>query len=227
MQIAVVKDELKKVYEKIGEYELLGINEVNGRERRTFYSDGIVIFHKNYRDIGFSRTFADTIVPESFIDEVIVDNNTIMIRCGKVKYFIFLIKQKVHLTDTSLLPSTIHIDTLIDSSYFDAERIMVKHNVVRTPLDLKKLGILTLRQRTAIKRIIENELNGSQAEFQCCRVPAFSVEFHDNEYVICGHIYDYAEKHYLNRVELYKSSEDLNGINPYKAYLEYVDGFRR
>lgn len=227
MQIAVVNDELKEVYSKISEYELLGITEVSSKEKRVFYSDGIVVFHKNYRDIGFSKTFADTVVPECFVDKIITDDDVITINCGQVQYYVYLIKHKTHCIDTTLLPETIHIDTLINGLYFDANKISVKHNTIITPIDLKKLGKLSLKQKTAIKRIINNELGGSQNKFQCCRVPAFSVEFHNDEYTICGHVCDYAENQYLNKVVLYKSNEDFNNVNPYKTYVEYVNNFRK
>lgn len=226
MQIAVLEGELKKVYETLGKYELLSVDENNGTRTKTFYADGIIVFRKNYRDIGFSRTFADTIVTQSFIDNMIVDYNVVILQCGQVKYKIVPIKKNSGSQEKILLPDIIYIDTLINGMFFDTENIIVEHNMILTPINLKKLGKLSLKQKTAIKRIIENKLNGSQVEFQCCRVPAFSVEFKEDEYIIYGHIYDYATKCCLNKVELYKSSEDFNNINPYNDYLEYVNNFR-
>lgn len=227
MQTTAIKEELKKVFEGLNEYELLSIDEVNRSKKRTFYSDGIIVYHKNYYDIGFSRTFADTIVPECLINEICVNDNVVIIKCGFVKYSIVPLKRKMHLIEKVTLPDSIYIDTLINHLYFNVDRIIVRHNVVCTPLDLNKLGKMSLKQKTTIKRIIESKLDGSQVKYQCCRVPAFSVEFYDDEYIVCGHIYDYAKNYCLNRVELYKSSEDFNNINPYKEYVKYVDSFRR
>ena len=76
-----------------------------------------------------------------------------------------------------------------------------------------------------IKTLIDNILEGAAEKYQCCRVPAFSVEFEEDNYKINGHIYNIENGKYLNTVLLYDSKTDIKHINPYADFIGFAKNF--
>lgn len=217
---------LNNIYTYINNYDLLSvIAEDNNNNRKEFYISGIKVFRKDLTDIGFRCFCSDTVVPDDFVKsaEILVNGN-IIIKCGAVNYTLTPIKERGIKTKCHF--DEIVLDVFIDKNMIDRSNIRLNNKKVFLPVDYLKIGILSNFQETKIKMLIDNVFDGMAVKYQCCRVPAFSVEFmNDGEYIIHGHIYDIGNREYLNSVCLYSSKEDFNDIHPYKTFVEFAKEF--
>lgn len=224
MQV-INETELNSLYRFINQYDLIEICKMhNGVNEKKFCVDGIVTFRRNPLDIGFTRTFADTIIPEQYVSSVEREKE-IVIHCGEDDYALHLVHEKPEAQSTTLSDS-ISLDELMKTTYLDEANVQINESTVMIPVSLHKLGILTRRQSVQIKRLLNERLDGAQVKYQCCRVPAFSVCFSDDSYTVYAHIYDLASHTYLNRAIMYDSMEDFQKIEPYKEFVAYASSFR-
>lgn len=217
--------ELYSLYRFINQYDLIEVFKThNGVDEKKFCVDGIVMFRKNPLDVGFTRTFADTIIPEQYVSSVEREKE-IIIHCGEDAYALHLVHEKPE-TQPTTLSGCIGLDELMNTIYLDENHIQVNESTVMIPVSVYKLGTLTRRQSVQIKRLLNEKLDGAQVKYQCCRVPAFSVCFSDDAYKVYSHIYDLASHTYLNRAIMYDSMEDFQKIEPYKEFAAYASSFR-
>lgn len=224
MQV-INETELNSLYRFINRYDLIEVCKThNGVNEKKFCVDGIVTFRKNPLDIGFTRTFADTIIPEQYVSSVEREEE-IVIHCGEDAYALHLIHEKPEEQPTTL-SDCINLDELMNVMYLDETDVHVNESAVMIPIALYKLGILTRRQNVQIKKLLNEKLDGAQVKYQCCRVPAFSVRFSGDAYKVYAHIYDLASHTYLNRIVIYDSMEDFQKIEPYKDFVAYASSFR-
>lgn len=224
MQI-INETKLNSLYRFINQYDLIEVCKMhNGVNEKKFCVDGIITFRRNPLDVGFTRTFADTIIPEQYVSSVERDKE-IVIHCGEDAYALHLLHERVEMQPT-ILPECIEMETIMQTQYLDDKNVSVNESSVLIPIALYKLGILTRRQNVQIKKILNEKLDGAQIKYQCCRVPAFSVRFIEDSYKIYVHIYDLFSHTYLNCIEIYDSMEDFHKIEPYKDFVTYVRSFR-
>lgn len=214
----IEKEELNEIYEMLNDYELLRIEKRNGTHNETFYSDGIVTYNRNDYDIGFSRTFADDVVTEDFLTFAEMKDNTVVLHCGDASYEIFPVRKKSVETEDFSLFGTLNLDDFINAALIDEEYVSVENGRIYAPVSLYKMGNLTRKQKVSIKRVIDSILDGAQVRYQCCRVPAFSVEFDSSEIKLYVHIYDYANRRYINGRLIYDSENNLGRITSYHTY---------
>lgn len=217
---------LNTIYNYINNYDLITVieSDKNGKQSRVFYTTGIKIFRNNLQDIAFKRFCSVPVVLNNLVKNAeILHNGNVLIDCGELIYT--LIPQKEKVKKATCKTENFLIDIFIDKNMIDTAKITVKNKTVFVPVDYKKIGETTSLQEMKIKLLIDNILDGAAEKYQCCRVPAFSVEFYDNDYKINGHIYNIVNGEYLNTVLLYDSKEDINKINPYSDFMKFAKDF--
>ena len=195
-------EDFEAFYSRMDEYNLI---QVEKNDSLVFMISGIARF-RNPANIGFTRTFADTIVLPGSVASIDEDSNTIYYEDDK--YVLCPVREKP--TTVSSLPQKIGIETLLSKDYLSDDYIIASGNTVYAPISLSKLGVLTKAQNTSIKRTMEKYLDAAQIKYQYCRIPAFSIEYNENDYIIYGHIHSLENNKNLNKIMLYSSADDLN-----------------
>lgn len=215
---------LQEAYNYINYFEL-GIMSVyeRGTFKEQFTISGVHVFQNNLIDIGFTRTFADMIIPEQYVTDCqITDQGKVIISCGETEYCFKPEKSREGKKPCILDPKQTEIDTFMTYKYIDGDKIKTDKTKVYLPVSSYQVGTTNMKQETAIKKVIEKVLDGAQVKYQCCRVPAFSVEFNGDDFKIYGHIHDVFNEKPLNSVLLYDSEEDFTGVNPYDEFVRFA-----
>lgn len=216
---------LNTVYDYIKNYDLLSVKSTDKNNNiKEFFTTGIKIFRNDLTNIAFYRFCSVPIVPDDFVKFAeICQDGSIFINCGAINYTLTPLKERTE-KDTCK-HNKFYIDTFIDKNIIDISKVTTENKTVFLPVDFVKIGETTSLQEMKIKTLIDNILEGATEKYQCCRVPAFSVEFEDDYYKINGHIYNIENGEYLNTVLLYDSKTDIKHINPYANFIEFAKSF--
>ena len=216
---------LNTVYDYIKNYDLLSVKATDKNNNvKEFFTTGIKIFRNDLKNIAFNRFCSVPIIPDDFVKNAeIQEEGNILIDCGAVSYILTPLKERAE-KDTCK-HAKFYIDTFIDKNVIDVSKVITNNKTVFLPVDFVKIGETTSLQEMKIKTLIDNILEGAAEKHQCCRVPAFSVEFENGYYKINGHIYNIVTEEYLNTVLLYDSKEDFTHINPYADFTEFAKNF--
>lgn len=221
------KIEWNNLYQCLGGYYFQVIVSYNSEPCGSFYADGVKVFQKNIHNIAFTQTFADDILPDSFVTHIMKNSTEITIICGEIQYMIPIKSmRKKQNPNVMALPDRITIDTFMDEKYIDKEKVHVAFDEIFVPVDIGLLRNCTRKEKVQIIRILEDILNGKQQSMQYCRLIGFSIRFVGEGYIIFAHIYDIIHSTYNNRIELFNSEDDLNNIQPYTKFVNFLRCFR-
>ena len=216
---------LNTVYDYIKNYDLLSVKSTDKNNNiKEFFTTGIKIFRNDLKNIAFNRFCSVPIIPDDFVKFAeIHQDGSIFINCGAIDYTLTPLKERAE-KDTCK-HNKFYIDTFIDKNIIDISKVITENKTVFLPVDFVKIGETTSLQEMKIKTLIDNILEGAAEKYQCCRVPAFSVEFEEDNYKINGHIYNIENGKYLNTVLLYDSKTDIKHINPYADFIGFAKNF--
>lgn len=215
-----LEEKLKTIYDLINKYSLIKVYE-NDNEQ-PFVVDGIKLFGKNVHNAAFTRLFSYGF-PLWYVTDAQVEKDGIVIHTKWSTYRLYPIQERQELSASSL-PDEFPIDELMSFRYIDESCVSVCDNVVYMPVSIQKLGKISLKQETQIKRLLWRIFDGVGNWYsERCIAPAFSVEFVDNDYIVYAHIYDLVDKTYMRKAELYNSYEDFNKIEPFKELVRYAE----
>lgn len=227
---------IEKIYNYINNnFDLITVTEKRDNNViNKFVSSGIKTY-QSFDNIGFERFCADPFLPDEFVTGASrAENRDFIIKCTKTKYIITPLKKKTEKKKCIFNESKItelFLDDLMSSDLADKEKIKIENNnTVIIPVSRDAIGITSPIQESRLACLIDHFLMGISEKYQVCRVPAFSVEFCENDYKIYGCIYSLETNQIISKpILMYDSEEEFNELLPFDApfnsYANFAHSF--
>lgn len=204
----VSKDEVKEIQAYLDQYDWFHVREEkDGELIREFYASGVEILDDNF--VCFKRLFAVGLYINnslSYIKKKMFSDINVQFVCKEYIYLIKPLHRKTLNAKKCNLNGNFMLDDLMNPCFLTKKKTEQQFIFL---LDPEKIGKLDFEQYCRISLLIDFYMGGRNVEYQCCRIPAFSVKKNNKTTVVYAHIYNLETGKCLNTVKLYDSSLDI------------------
>lgn len=188
MNVATIRAAMLPFIANLSKY---GFLEITSNEGEKFYSTGVDYNKRMPEFIIFQRLFATPIMPEFKVVgmELLPDDTVLCYMSDGGTYHIRGLKLCSEILDDCPLKD-IYLHTLARPNLFTKHHYYKEIDLLVMVVDPNKLGMLSNRQYSAVRKIINQELGGSSLVMQACRTICFQVNMQHPQKKVYAGIYN-------------------------------------